>query len=411
LKFNNQPKNIFLPRFDSLGDLILFTSYLQSLKKVFPNAKLTVAVRKPFQDYQSLIFGIAEVLVVDLPYSGEYNQSNLKTFLNEIKKNHYDSIHFTTHNATWIEEELIRFFKDIHIITLSPKLKNYTNMNYVEVEESEHEVEKYRKFFTNLFPNESSNWIKPSISFIPSLAESKKKSLSLKFNPKEYITWNPGGISNFTSKNFSIENHSRLILEFLENFTEKVVLLGIEKERELLEKLKSGIPQIHDQRIQIYIGNENEWTELSILILNSKFYIGNDTGTTHLAAALQIPIFSIYGGGTWPRFIPFTNLKMILMNHMTCFGCNWGCELGRPICLQSIAFDNVREYFKRFILSFDSIDEIINLKISIEGFLIQRIRELNHENFQMKKQIQDQPNIKTFVIKLKNQVSSFIKNF
>jgi ADP-heptose:LPS heptosyltransferase len=402
LKFNNQPKNIFLPRFDSLGDLILFTSYLQSLKKVLPYAKLSVGVRKPFQDYQSILHGIVDVMVVDLPYLGEYDKKELDNFLSKIKEKQFDSIHFTTHNATWIELEILNNIKDIYSITISPKLKNYKNMNYVEVEEREHEVEKYKKLFTNLFPNESSNWTKPSISFIPSLAETKKKSLNKKFNPNEYITWNPGGIFNFSAKNWPIENHYRLILEFLENFPEKIVLIGIEKEREFLEKLKSDIPQNLDKRIHVYIGKENELTELSILILNSKFYIGNDTGTTHLAAVLQIPVFSIFGGGTWPRFIPFTNQKMILMNQLPCFGCNWGCYLGKTVCIQGITFDNVRDLFRNFVRNYNSIDEIINLNLNLNEILIQRLRELSHENYQIKMQIQSVSRDFSFVKIIKN---------
>ena len=56
----------------------------------------------------------------------------------------------------------------------------------------------------------------------------------------------------------------------------------------------------------------------------------------HLAAALDVPVVAVFGGGTWPRFVPAARRGVALVQPLPCFGCGWDCAFGDAPCLGEI---------------------------------------------------------------------------
>ena len=61
------------------------------------------------------------------------------------------------------------------------------------------------------------------------------------------------------------------------------------------------------------------------LLGEARLYLGNDTGAMHLAAALGVPVTAVFGGGTWPRFVPAAVCGEAVVHPLPCFGCGWDC--------------------------------------------------------------------------------------
>jgi ADP-heptose:LPS heptosyltransferase len=89
-----------------------------------------------------------------------------------------------------------------------------------------------------------------------------------------------------------------------------------------------------DIEAKLWIGAADELGVLLGLIAEAKIYFGGDTGPMHMAAALGIPVATVMGGGTYPRFIPLAEKKYVGLNRLDCFGCGWGCRYDRPICIE-----------------------------------------------------------------------------
>jgi GT2 family glycosyltransferase len=87
----------------------------------------------------------------------------------------------------------------------------------------------------------------------------------------------------------------------------------------------------------LWLGRDGSLPQLAALIARSALYFGNDTGAMHLAAALDVPVVAIFGGGTWPRFVPAARRGVAVVHPLPCFGCGWDCAFGDAPCLGEIA--------------------------------------------------------------------------
>ena len=92
-----------------------------------------------------------------------------------------------------------------------------------------------------------------------------------------------------------------------------------------------------------------------------EYYIGNDTGLSHLASLLVPKVLVILGGGTFLRFFPWPDREgqYIIFYGLDCYDCNWYCKYSRPHCLERICARVVAEYFLR-IFEGENLARIIN---------------------------------------------------
>ncbi|MCC6660309.1 MAG: hypothetical protein IT437_05430 [Phycisphaerales bacterium] len=65
-------------------------------------------------------------------------------------------------------------------------------------------------------------------------------------------------------------------------------------------------------------------------------YVGRDTGPMHLAAALRRPVLAVFGGGTWPRFLPACDRSVAVTVGVPCIGCGWRCHLEDSYCIKNV---------------------------------------------------------------------------
>lgn len=67
----------------------------------------------------------------------------------------------------------------------------------------------------------------------------------------------------------------------------------------------------------------------------------------HLAAALGLPLLGVFGGGTWPRFVPRGATGIAMTVAMPCQGCDWRCHLPEPFCVTGLRPEDVVAAWRR----------------------------------------------------------------
>ena len=92
--------------------------------------------------------------------------------------------------------------------------------------------------------------------------------------------------------------------------------------------------------INYYINSIN-LTEIITLLYKSDFYIGNDTGISHLSSNILKKVFIIHGGGGLLRWFPWPNSRnqVIFYYLLGCFDCRWLCKfknVNKYKCIRSI---------------------------------------------------------------------------
>lgn len=114
------------------------------------------------------------------------------------------------------------------------------------------------------------------------------------------------------------------------------------------ELIKAGVNSIAWQ------GADGDFPKMAVLINFSLCYIGNDTGPMHVAAACNIPVVAIFGGGNWPRFLPNCSTGLVFVYYCECFGCSWDCHVeDYPYCLGRV---NKRKVYSKLLTFFNNLE-------------------------------------------------------
>ncbi len=176
------------------------------------------------------------------------------------------------------------------------------------------------------------------------------KSFNLKINAKKkynsllaepYITISP--LASDFGRCYGIEKFISLCgkLSSLQN----IVLLGSRDERHILNKI------IRSEFNIFNLAGELELNEVPAVIKRSKLFIGNDSGLSHIALKLNVPMIAIIGGGNFGRYFPYKqNANRIFLYHQTdCFGCEWNCVHNEKYCLTRIPVESVFDSAKKLL--------------------------------------------------------------
>ena len=112
----------------------------------------------------------------------------------------------------------------------------------------------------------------------------------------------------------------------------KVILLGSANQRRELAALCDEV-----SNVEILAGGL-KLNEMPLFLKNAKLYIGLDSGLTHIALKIGIPIIAIIGGGEFGRFFPYkeSHKARYLYSQMDCFLCHWECSKSEMFCMTDI---------------------------------------------------------------------------
>ncbi|MCX5848953.1 MAG: glycosyltransferase family 9 protein [Deltaproteobacteria bacterium] len=129
------------------------------------------------------------------------------------------------------------------------------------------------------------------------------------------------------------------------NYGADIILVSAPEERELLDKVEK---YVNGDVIKI---SHLSLIQLAALIKKCDLYIGNDTGTSHLAAGTGIKIVTLFGP-QFPRlWAPYTDKGETVFKNMECTGpCNHiDCIYDENKCMTAITVDEVWEKIKKLV--------------------------------------------------------------
>lgn len=150
------------------------------------------------------------------------------------------------------------------------------------------------------------------------------------------------GDSQFTRvRNWDPERWSELLAAWTARHNRRFLLIGHRTEEESMRVVAQAAAD-RSGPAPIWVGGEDgDLNVLAGLIGRSSGYVGRDTGPMHMAAAMGKPLLALFGGGTWPRFLPAAKVSVSLALSVPCFGCGWLCHLPRSYCIKDIPVADV----------------------------------------------------------------------
>ena len=142
--------------------------------------------------------------------------------------------------------------------------------------------------------------------------------------------------SKMPSKLWPTERFIEVARTLEERYGASFLLFGSKEEREICQKIVDQVKH------GINCAGEFTVRQSASIFEHCTLYVGNDTGTMHIAAASKVPCVAVFSARDWPgRWSPYGRNHTVLRVAVDCEGCMLEtCDKGN-LCLTSIPVADV----------------------------------------------------------------------
>ena len=304
----NNYKNILLINFGGIGDEILFMPVIQSLKKKFPSAKITLCLEGRSKAFVKLTNLLDSYFCIDIKTKNKYIEM-IKLYFKALFGG-FDLVISSGGNALIAP---LLFFTGIktrvgyktsnlsekfltHAVILNKQ--QYASMMYfdlvkpitnLEFELPLIEVENFEK-------NKNSVLIHPGVSKI-----SVQKNIIKTISPKMW---------------------AQIIIELLKK-GRNVYLAGGPDDSECIEEIRNELKNVDFANFSDMFGKTKNIFELVELIKKSEILICSDSTPMHIGVATNTKTFAIFGPTDDETLLPKSDNFIAIKNNANCRPCLW----------------------------------------------------------------------------------------
>ena len=323
-------RKILVIRMSSIGDIILCSPVVRQLRQRYPDAQIDFLIRKEFAEIMRHNPNISNLIEFDKDAPGE----PLKEMRSKIAGEKYDLILDLHRNLRSIyirrflrrplvykinKNKIARFFLVNTSLNLYPWLKPYP----LSV------VNKYLRTGrrAQLDPADMRLDL-----HLPAAAREKAQTIWKTLHQEGFRVIMAPGAQHFT-KRWPPAYYAKLIRIIYDELGWRSLLVGSPAERTMIE----GIQNRAGDEVMEHVAGNISLLETMAVIGEGTFFISNDSGLMHVAAAYQKPQIAIFGSTTRDLgFFPVNPNATIVENHsVNCRPCS---HIGKPAC--------PREHFK-----------------------------------------------------------------
>jgi len=319
-----------------LGDLILTTPLIHSLKNIYPNSEIHL-VAKPFgKDVFKNNPYLDRLIVFDK------NRNSTFSLIGNLRKEKYD-IAISPH----------RSHRASYSIFLSGAKKRIgfdkAGFSFLYTDTVEHRFDGTHEIGRNLkLLTKLDNYSEDKIYRYPEIFLTEDEEIIIEryhLPRKNYIVIAPG--SKWKTKRWTVEGFKDLI-KYLQKRDNVVVLLGGMEDREYADSILNSLDK-KDNLLDL-VGKTNLRESFSI-IKNAEILISNDSAPVHMAVAFNTPVIDIYGPTVRDfGFYPYRNGTVVELIGLECRPCGLHghneCPEGHFKCMRDLKADEVIKKFE-----------------------------------------------------------------
>jgi heptosyltransferase-2 len=188
------------------------------------------------------------------------------------------------------------------------------------------------------------------------VTEKEKEQVQDKLNKlkiKDYVIIHPGfrfsPKEKYLSRLWPLERYSKVIDYISKKYKLKVLLTGLESEKEISKKI---LEKVKKKKGVIIMNGAFNYNELVALVSNAKLIICPDTLLVHIASSFNIKIIELMGRGGPKRWHPWNSKKnyKVLFHPEVCTECYRGiCKKKMVECMNSITTKEVTNAINELI--------------------------------------------------------------
>ncbi len=297
----NKIKRVLVVRLSSLGDVLLTTPVIRSLKNKYPHLNIDFLVKEEYKQ----VYEYNPYVNALMFYKDD------KNFIRKLAENNYDLILDLQNNFR--SRKLIKPLNTVRRVFHKPTLNKFLLVKF-KINRFKDIVsipEYYARALDNFELDD-----KGLDLFLPEDIKSQLPTV------KNYIGFCPG--SKHFTKMWPAENFVELGNMFADKgFT--VVLLGGKDDKEICADISANI------KGSINLSNDNNLFQIAADMKMCNLVVCNDSGLMHTASAVQVPLVAIFGSTVKEfGFFPYKAKSLILENNL--LNCRPCSHIGRNSC-------------------------------------------------------------------------------
>lgn len=345
---NDNPERILVTRLSAIGDVVHALPVAYALRCKFPNARIDWLVEDKAYPLVNLNPYLDQVIILPRKYWRENLKERgfIKTarsffgFFSDLKSNNYD-LNLDLHG---LFKSALSGFLSRSSLRIGPADGRELSTLFYQAkialpDKKLHQVERNLHLAAALGAdlNEVNYGLKitPVIkSRLNRLFKSEKIS-----SEKKIVIINP--FTTWESKNWYLDRYFRLA-EQLITAGYYIIFTGSRSDRTALKKFTA------DQSAYTNLAGKTDLPELAALYEKAQLYIGGDTGPTHLAAAVGLPVVALMGPTDPETHGPYGKGHTVIQdNSLECIRC-WDHHCSRNMqCMKSISVEQVLRIAKK----------------------------------------------------------------
>ncbi|MFA5072412.1 MAG: lipopolysaccharide heptosyltransferase II [Nitrospirota bacterium] len=344
-----EQKKILVMRYRFIGDTILTIPFLRNLRRAEPDAYIAWMVAPGSSDIIKNIPYVDELIYWDpvtihADSKGIHRTLSSKyAFIQSLRKKQFDKVYVLKRS---LSSAIIAFLTGApERIGFDTEARGCLLTRRVPYRHDQHEVQNFldvlrtdgitvKDAFLEL-------WIEPQeTAVIHDLLVGQGVD-----NQKKIVALHP--FSAVVERGWPIENFAH-VASVLEGEGYVPVILGGKKDVPSFQNIKNVFPSA-----VIDCVGKLTLRETAALLKRSSFFLGNDSGIMHIAAAIGVPLVAIFGPQSPVKFGPWSAHATALYKHFPCSPCRQKffreckpSERFRPFCIEEITVEDVMRELK-----------------------------------------------------------------
>ncbi len=329
---DKQTKILFI-NFGGIGDEILFLPTIFSVRKKFPDSKITLCLEPRSKGIKDLYEGINEVFPVDIKCKNKYK--NLFSLIKFMRKEKFDIVISSGSNKL-IPILLFLSGAKIKIGYDSGALSRAFLTNAVKLNKNQYASDMYHDLVKDLTGFEAE---------LPKINTNLLDSIVCdgnRFKEKDSVLIHPGvskmSVQKGMIKIFGAKKWVEII-EALLTGGKRVFLAGGPDDNEIIEQIMENISPNLKSRVLNYYGKTKNLFELAQLISKMEAMICSDSAPMHIGVAVNTKTVAIFGPTDEKKLLPQSPNFIAVTNNCDCRPCLWDKRLTTCEHLYCLKFD------------------------------------------------------------------------
>jgi len=339
-------KKILIVKTDYLGDLAVATGVFSSLRESFPEAETTLLTNSQMASVFSGDENLNRVIVYDPKFfckrvGKSYSLAKNLPLLWKLRGEGFNLIVDLSSDLFTILLALSYIFRAYRAERDTLRTKDTTRKYWTLLlggvrrdMKMEHEVLRNRQILEKVGIERSDAGL-----YFPLRTENREeaKRFAETHGLDAFVVLQPG--SYWEIRRWAPEKFALVGDEIIRRYNLQVVLCGNGAEEGLLRR----VGNLMRGKAVVQAG-ELSLTGFAALVEKAQLFVGNDSGPTHVAAALGVPTVALMGTADIERYRPYGPNSEICYRPVRCGPCYAGdCYMPENICLQPVEVDEVLE--------------------------------------------------------------------